>query len=52
MSQAAVAKLLGVSRGRIYQLERAALAKIRRAIERDARKQGISVEDWLSQFDR
>ncbi len=52
MTQAEVAKLLGVSQSRIDQQEKVALAKMRRAIERDAQRQGISVEDWLAQFER
>lgn len=50
MSLKEIGEKFGVTLQTIQQQERRALAKIRREIERDAARQGISIEEWLSQF--
>jgi DNA-directed RNA polymerase sigma subunit (sigma70/sigma32) len=47
LSHAEIGKLMGISRGRAFQIERAALAKIRRFIALEAAAAGVSVREWL-----
>lgn len=42
-----IAKQLGLSRSRVWQIERAAIAKVRRLVQRAARDEGLTVREWL-----
>jgi hypothetical protein len=47
LSMVHLAKRLGISRSRVWQLERRALKKIKLAIELEAAAAGVSVREWL-----
>lgn len=46
-TQGELAQLFGVSTTRIRQLDRSALTKLRRAIVREPRDAGMTVDAWL-----
>jgi DNA-directed RNA polymerase sigma subunit (sigma70/sigma32) len=47
VTQADIARRLGVHRSRIGQIEKQAMAKLRAEIIREAALAGMSVRDWL-----
>ena len=47
LSQYEVAALLGISRRRVFQIEKLALKKLRLAIEAEAAAAGMSIEEWF-----
>ena len=47
LTQLEVAEAIGVSRARVFQLERRAIEKIRRFIVEQAAADGVSVREWL-----
>ena len=46
-SQGDIAKAAGVSRAAVYDLEKKAIRKLRRAIEQEAKIAGVTVREWL-----
>ena len=46
-SQYEIAKAAGVSRAAVYDLEKKAIRKLRRAIEQEAKIAGVTVREWL-----
>jgi len=47
MTQHQIAELWGVGKCRVGQIENRALHKLKKAIEYEAAKAGVSVRDWL-----
>jgi DNA-directed RNA polymerase sigma subunit (sigma70/sigma32) len=47
LSQSEVAELLGITPGRVGQIERRAMEKIRTLIETESRRAGCSAHDWM-----
>jgi len=47
LTHAEIGPLLGISRGRVWQLEMRALKKIREFIKLEAAAAGVSVREWL-----
>lgn len=51
LSQQEVATLFGISRERAQQIEKRALAKLRRGLIREAESQGLTVQEMFSLAD-
>ena len=47
MTLAAIGRRFGLTKESVRRIEAAALAKLRRAIEREARARGLTVAEWL-----
>jgi hypothetical protein len=47
LSQSEVAELLGITPGRVGQIERMAMEKIRTLIETESRRAGCSAHEWM-----
>lgn len=46
-TQQEIAQSWGVSKGRVWQIETRALAKLKKAIQYEAAKRGVTVREWL-----